>query len=237
MRGTKSITHGSSTDPRITPACAGNSRLAFPGHPPPWDHPRVCGEQIYRRIKMCNHEGSPPRVRGTVCEKLDVENTSRITPACAGNSLCRTMSFYRKQDHPRVCGEQAAYPGRRKHHGGSPPRVRGTAAHCPNRNDRARITPACAGNSAVLPDGLLPAGDHPRVCGEQFLLLGLCLLGEGSPPRVRGTVQGHVQHHYIDGITPACAGNRENCPWLIRPRWDHPRVCGEQRLGRTSIEA
>ena len=45
VRGTKSITHGSSTDPRITPACAGNSSFMRAKSSAIKDHPRVCGEQ------------------------------------------------------------------------------------------------------------------------------------------------------------------------------------------------
>ena len=30
-----------------------------------WDHPRVCGEQLYKIEQINEQEGSPPRVRGT----------------------------------------------------------------------------------------------------------------------------------------------------------------------------
>ena len=65
MRGTKSITHGSSTDPRITPACAGNSESRETPGVAVEDQPRVCGEQEAGKGMKNVMEGSPPRVRGT----------------------------------------------------------------------------------------------------------------------------------------------------------------------------
>ena len=86
----------------------------------------MCGEQS-RSLNLPQLEtGSPPRVRGTVGYGEGINQLTRITPACAGNSCsgCKCPEWCR--DHPRVCGEQigrlAAYPI----NSGSPPRVRGT---------------------------------------------------------------------------------------------------------------
>lgn len=52
-----------SVDVRITPACAGKSRVAQPNvvtHP---DHPRLCGEKGMYRCICTSKSGSPPRVR------------------------------------------------------------------------------------------------------------------------------------------------------------------------------
>ena len=72
---------------RITPACAGNSAYMSVIIPLFWDHPRVCGEQARVFQFLIAVSGSPPRVRGTVNIRILSERTSRITPACAGNSL------------------------------------------------------------------------------------------------------------------------------------------------------
>ena len=50
--------------------------------------------------------------------------------------------------------------------------------------------------------------DHPRVCGEQQKVMQLRTWLIGSPPRVRGTVDGLGDTSVTDRITPACAGNR-----------------------------
>ena len=70
---------------RITPACAGNSRIPSHHRAPAQDHPRVCGEQLKSVADMLGVLGSPPRVRGTD-DRVDCGLASTgITPACAGN--------------------------------------------------------------------------------------------------------------------------------------------------------
>ncbi len=91
---------------RITPACAGNRFLSNPLHAFMWDHPRVCGEQRRPYRHFLQLGGSPPRVRGTVKEKIEQSGYKRITPACAGNSRRSRSTASTYWDHPRVCGEQ-----------------------------------------------------------------------------------------------------------------------------------
>ena len=148
MRGTKSITHGSSTDPRITPACAGNSESRETPGVAVEDQPRVCGEQSASLSRASAAMGSPLRVRGTastVCLSLGL---MRITPACAGNRSHGPAGSTAPRDHPRVCGEQREEPLRVLAALGSPPRVRGTDDTRFTKKVNCRITPACAGNSS-----------------------------------------------------------------------------------------
>ena len=91
---------------------------------------------------------------------------------------------------------------------GSPPRVRGKAIRKPKPKSAARITPACAGKSAVL--------------------AGLVLLLQGSPPRVRGKAAAGPVCPCAGGITPACAGKSAARPGQVGRLRDHPRVCGEK---------
>ena len=67
------------------------------------------------------------------------------------------------------------------------------------------------------------------MCGEQHLITSLYSLYLGSPPRVRGTVASAGSGSSNLRITPACAGNSWSVAGRPRCRWDHPRVCGEQR--------
>ena len=66
-----------------------------------------------------------------------------------------------------MCGEQLLENQKPLRNGGSPPRVRGTELQNINGLERQRITPACAGNSAILRSNAASLRDHPRVCGEQ----------------------------------------------------------------------
>ena len=45
---------------------------------------------------------------------------------------------------------------------------------------------------------------------------------------MRGTGSGDEKDFVFYRITPACAGNRYSITSRRSPRWDHPRVCGEQ---------
>ena len=155
MRGTKSITHGSSTDPRITPACAGNRPFMYVAGYGMKDHPRVCGEQFDCYFITLAKVGSPPRVRGTVRGASWSIHRDRITPACAGNSAIRTVAGAFPADHPRVCGEKLGGGAMKAPFAGSPPRVRGKEQPQPVGASNQRITPACAGNR-------LSSGDSSR---------------------------------------------------------------------------
>ena len=86
MRGTDIVVPYPGTYTRIIPACAGNSRFSVMLELLTSDHPRVCGEQGYLNAYSYHEDGSSPRVRGTenVCDSG--KTSSRIIPACAGNS-------------------------------------------------------------------------------------------------------------------------------------------------------
>ena len=173
-------------------------------------------------------EGSPPRVRGTDGQNAGDSDPNRITPACAGNRSCRPMTIAFLTDHPRVCGEQPRARPSYMASPGSPPRVRGTACiFCPWYHTD-RITPACAGNSRPIHRRWCCWRDHPRVCGEQPLVLMGKTRAIGSPPRVRGTEIHAARQREYERITPACAGNSSGPMWWAISAWDHPRVCGEQ---------
>ena len=131
VRGTDILSWEWETDSRITPACAGNR-----APPPPIflrrkDHPRVCGEQQSALESINVQKGSPPRVRGTVVAARRSGKRSRITPACAGNSVMVCDCQGLEEDHPRVCGEQGYLVKQAFHRTGSPPRVRGTVKRIP----------------------------------------------------------------------------------------------------------
>ena len=89
----------------ITPACAGKTPRAASSPGPPWDHPRVCGENLPLHFTVSSKTGSPPRVRGKRRWKPAVPSARR--------------------DHPRVCGENASALLMLSDSAGSPPRVRG----------------------------------------------------------------------------------------------------------------
>ena len=70
------------------------------------DHPRLCGEKFFRRIRTAQLPGSPPPMRGKVRHEWGVYRANRITPAYAGKRFpcCTKSAAY--WDHPRLCGEK-----------------------------------------------------------------------------------------------------------------------------------
>ena len=151
---------------RITPACAGKTCWAYVPGRSCEDHPRVCGENGLGRVRRGNPEGSPPRVRGKQSDVRETSQCGRITPACAGKTSTRTPACSRGRDHPRVCGENVKPLSYSRRRTGSPPRVRGKQGFRFKFNEKARITPACAGKTGFCSTPAAPSRDHPRVCGE-----------------------------------------------------------------------
>ena len=71
---------------------------------------------------------------------------------------------------------------------------------------RLGITPAYAGKSLSDVHEVSHYQDHPRLCGEKYLLCGLFHVLRGSPPPMRG--KEHLSRLSVksSGITPAYAG-------------------------------
>ena len=168
----------------------------------------MCGEKLRPDLARICRVGSPPRVRGKVRSADIGRQGGRITPACAGKSVCRSGIARIAGDHPRVCGEKTIRRHKRLIQKGSPPRVRGKARATSSPPYIYRITPACAGKRVTSIDAGQSLADHPRVCGEK---------GHRTGSGCKKT-----------GITPACAGKRHALEGFSESKKDHPRVCGEK---------
>ena len=218
---------------RITPACAGSrAGPGTTGHAGT-DHPRVRGEQEPPAVSVGREPGSPPRARGAGHAAVVEPRARRITPACAGSRILTTPAGRVLADHPRVRGEQECDSRCSRRPGGSPPRARGAEQQLDTAVGQHRITPACAGSSALVLLVLRHCADHPRVRGEQQVGQGPCDPEPGSPPRARGADLSRHRDLEHFGITPpACAGSSRSAPWPAPRQADHPRVRGEQVGGR-----
>ena len=151
---------------RITPACAGKTLIKVMKEGAVKDHPRVCGENYVTDMYSMLRRGSPPRVRGKLVLQRKKQLVTRITPACAGKTYCEYVRDSFVEDHPRVCGENRFSQRRIIAIRGSPPRVRGKLRLSCTGVAGIRITPACAGKTAMRFRNMFARVDHPRVCGE-----------------------------------------------------------------------
>ena len=125
-------------------------------------------------------------MRGKLAFRPQIDNLDRITPAGAGKTipLCRAKT--QRQDHPRRCGENVFRKVKKLVRTGSPPQVRGKLdRYAPDAFD-VGITPAGAGKTISSSVHCKPQRDHPRRCGENFIVLLAEQAEMGSPPQVRG---------------------------------------------------
>ena len=170
MRGTRLPCKLNDCDRGIIPAHAGNTQTGQP-----------C-TNVYL--------GSSPRMRGTRYLRAVNRRIDGIIPAHAGNTSPAATPTTRSRDHPRACGEHTLSAVSALVLAGSSPRMRGTRSAVSRSSWQAGIIPAHAGNTKdeVLADCIVR--DHPRACGEHFVVAEL--LGHES------------------GIIPAQAGNTQH---------------------------
>ena len=131
----------------ITPAYAGKRWYAQNSSCQCQDHPRLCGEKMCDVQSANRAEGSPPPMRGKVCDSSHAINTFRITPAYAGKSVIPPALLGCPWDHPRLCGEKCTGRVCNQQIPGSPPPMRGKANFVGAPPSRLGITPAYAGKS------------------------------------------------------------------------------------------
>ena len=134
------------------------------------DHPRTCGENAVQLQVLKNTTGSPPHLRGKLLYWFRLSLWMRITPAPAGKTGPLFFQPYLDKDHPRTCGENEAIESTNEFTAGSPPHLRGKPFLQVFCLFFKRITPAPAGKTGLYPVKPLRVEDHPRTCGENFLL-------------------------------------------------------------------
>ena len=153
----------------ITPACAGKIGGRGTGRPPPWDHPRMRGENIAGIKATQKALGSPPHARGKFVGRQFLPLPPGITPACAGKILTFWSKEVHARDHPRMRGENSRATSTNLQSRGSPPHARGKWSHAGPGCDLYGITPACAGKIGLLCRRHCRLRDHPRMRGENVI--------------------------------------------------------------------
>ena len=156
-------------------------------------HPRGCGE------------------RG--CHVAAGQVVFRFIPAGAGNAFAKLFQNEPAAVHPRGCGERGITAKDPAEAFGSSPRVRGTPLFSWCEIQVIRFIPAGAGNAFLSLCRSFQSAVHPRGCGERAKVKESKGPGNGSSPRVRGTLRYGL---FARGIFPV-----------------HSRGCGERSsIGR-----
>ena len=97
------------------------------------------------------------------------------------------------------------------------------------------LIPACAGKTPYGKRLIAPRGAHPRVCGENSIRSERLDRQTGSSPRVRGKLTGEGFIQGLNRLIPACAGKTRALGKVRSAAKAHPRVCGENRLGKITM--
>ena len=90
-RGVRYIIISRNWKVRITPACAGSTIKRIFAGMKAWDHPRLRGEYEKYAGSRLIKVGSPPLARGVPSFGGKGRHVGRITPACAGSTLSRSI--------------------------------------------------------------------------------------------------------------------------------------------------
>ena len=112
---------------------------------------------------------------------------------------------------------------------GSPPLARGVPNVIRWIGWEIRITPACAGSTAVSIGSKCLSQDHPRLRGEYSACAKPLLRFWGSPPLARGVLTSLIMLLTGKRITPACAGSTRKRTGEFFLYGDHPRLRGEYK--------
>ena len=141
----------------------------------------------------------------------------------------------RSAAHPRVGGENVVDHWAGVIRRGSSPRGRGKQALDLPCAARSRLIPAWAGKTAGACRTWLPLGAHPRVGGENGLLLRGVDKATGSSPRGRGKRLCERLREEMARLIPAWAGKTPTGRQSTGGPGAHPRVGGENDARRVAL--
>ncbi len=161
---------------------------------------------MWGRKKTFNKSGSSPRLRGTLDLDAAVGRVARFIPAPAGDT-----------------GDVVVYPPPAF---GSSPRLRGTLVGQAWVAPSLRFIPAPAGDTPSGRACRRRRPVHPRACGGHPYTGITGVLGDGSSPRLRGTLSRARRHQCQRRFIPAPAGDTIKPQKQLRARPVHPRACG-----------
>ena len=156
----------------------------------------MCEEQASPLNGTGSTAGSSLRVRGTADNSGLTTLEWRVIPACAGNGEARWYARCVLPCHPCVCGERGKELTEGAIEFGSSLRVRGTGLCGGLGPCRARVIPACAGNSPGVRSCWSVQAGHPCVCGERCM-----------PSQTSKTEYGPSLRVQRTGVIAACAGS------------------------------
>ena len=157
-----------------------------------------------------------------------------LIPAWAGKTLRPSSPTSANGAHPRVGGENSWLPSDTRTTLGSSPRGRGKRAQQGAELLILGLIPAWAGKTNRLGARSRRSWAHPRVGGENLVVLVACSSLQGSSPRGRGKPVRAAAAARGRRLIPAWAGKTHEVAGAGSAPRAHPRVGGENRSRRRS---
>ena len=127
-------------------------------------------------------------------------------PAYAGKTVRSYSSRCYHAEHPRVCGENWKPANENSRLPGTSPRMRGKRTLVRGQVGPLRNIPAYAGKTTLPVSSTDPGAEHPRVCGENVLVVMPPPPRGGTSPRMRGKRRGNPEVPRRPRNIPAYAG-------------------------------
>ena len=220
----------------FTPAYAG--KIGAPRRLPesPRVHPRIRGEDHTPASLCCPLSGSPPHTRGRSLLKVPCSRALRFTPAYAGKMWGQLGGAVSSWVHPRIRGEDWFQAITADLARGSPPHTRGRFLVAERVLHAIGFTPAYAGKigNRQSYDSFLRV--HPRIRGEDGMIIFSRAFVVGSPPHTRGRYNPLVFNRLWRRFTPAYAGKIQYVRRYVTYPQVHPRIRGEDLKRRTILK-
>ena len=158
---------------------------------------------------------------------MSLQGRRRLIPAWAGKTAFVGSARFALWAHPRVGGENLVPVLVCLGVWGSSPRGRGKRGEAGYECEPGRLIPAWAGKTTACVIQFTKHRAHPRVGGENGVVVLAWAWRGGSSPRGRGKQASYGPRHALTRLIPAWAGKTSVRCGSSPPTRAHPRVGGE----------
>ena len=190
-------------------------------------HPRSRGENCLAVCQSFQYTGSSPLTRGKPRPRATLRRQPGIIPAHAGKTNQSGPPLAQHRDHPRSRGENDDSLNEAIQEVGSSPLTRGKRSGQRSQGRDRGIIPAHAGKTRLRASWAWRTWAHPRLRGENPIIVACRLPAAGSSPLTQGKPMPFIGNSHPKGIIPAHAGKTRRKPVQHDRHRDHPRSRGE----------
>ena len=190
-------------------------------------HPHSRGENQYTVVSPAVEPGSSPLTRGKHPHHARNDQRTGLIPAHAGKTSSPGVPCCASWAHPHSRGENIITGIIGVLSEGSSPLTRGKLSCCLPVLPVHGLIPAHAGKTRLRASWAWRTWAHPRLRGENPIIVACRLPAAGSSPLTQGKPMPFIGNSHPKGIIPAHAGKTRRKPVQHDRHRDHPRSRGE----------